>query len=121
GSKSVTGHGATVLGTVNPSGSATTYVFQYGTTTKYGAATAAKSVATGTSPVAVQAKLNKLRDGRRYHYRVVAITADGRWTGGDRTFRTPDVTAPRIRAFSLSHKTFTRAKGTKFKYKLSEA
>ena len=121
GSKSVTGHGATVLGTVNPSSSATTYRFVYGTTTAYGSATPVQNAGSGSANVPVQAKLSKLKDGRTYHYRLVAITADGKWPGADRTFKTPDVTAPVIRSVSLSHKSFTPAKGTKLTYRLSEA
>ena len=48
----VTSTTATLGGTVNPSGIAATYAFQYGTTTSYGTTTPAQSAGSGTTAVA---------------------------------------------------------------------
>ena len=47
----VTTSGAQVTGSVNPHGEATTYAFQYGTTTNYGSQTATANAGSGTSSV----------------------------------------------------------------------
>ena len=81
---------ATVSGTVNPNGSATTYWFQYGTTTSYGwaAPSPAASVGSGTSSQSVSTALSGLRRKTRYHYRLVASSSGGTSVGADRTFTT---------------------------------
>ena len=47
---SVTTTSATLNGTVNPSSRATSWYFEYGTSTSYGKKTAAKDAGSGTSP-----------------------------------------------------------------------
>jgi hypothetical protein len=91
---------ATLHGTVDPHGLATTFTFQYGTTAAYGAQTASASAGSGTSTVNVSAKITGLTPATTYHYRVVATNADGTSAGGDRTFRTanPPPRAPTILA-----------------------
>lgn len=78
---------AQLNGTVNPSGTATTYYFEYGLTTGYGSATTSTSAGSGASAVAVNATVTGLTPGTLYHYRLVATngTAD---QGDDMTFRT---------------------------------
>lgn len=83
--------GATVSGTVNPNGAATSYHFEYGTTTGYGSNTPATSAGSGTSPMSVSANLTGLSSGTLYHYRLVAVSSSGTSNGGDNTFTT---TAP---------------------------
>jgi phosphodiesterase/alkaline phosphatase D-like protein len=81
--------GATVNGTVNPQGRATTYYFQFGETTAYGSQTAPQSAGAGTTPVSVSAALSGLRTDTTYHYRLVAIgPGDAIATGEDRTLAT---------------------------------
>ena len=90
---------AKLNGTVNPRGSATTYTFQFGTTTSYGAQTTPVSAGAGTTANAVSATLNGLAPGTTYHYRLVATNAGGQTTtGADRTFTTPSRTS-RLRLF----------------------
>ena len=74
--------------TVNPNGKATTYVLQYGTTTKYGLQTAATAVAPVTTSTAVHATVSGLMSGTTYHYRVVATSSDGTGASTDATFQT---------------------------------
>ena len=79
---------ATVAGTVNPQGLATTYLFEYGKTTKYGSKTASKSAGSGTSAVAVTTTISSLSPATTYHYRIVATSSAGTSKGADRSFKT---------------------------------
>lgn len=79
---------ATLEGTVAPNGQATTVVFEYGTTTGYGAKTAAKSVGSGTGTVNPSAAVTGLGSGTTYHFRIVATNATGTNVGADQTFTT---------------------------------
>ncbi|MGH2926778.1 MAG: diguanylate cyclase, partial [Solirubrobacteraceae bacterium] len=80
--------GATLRGQVTANAQATSYHFDYGTTTAYGAATPAQSAGAGLGAVSVSAALSRLTPGTTYHYRLVASNADGTTTSGDRTFST---------------------------------
>lgn len=79
---------ATVSGTVDPGGKATTWHVEYGTSTTYGSATASQSAGAGAAGVNVTATLNGLQPGTTYHYRLVASNADGTSHGGDAVFTT---------------------------------
>lgn len=83
---------ATLNGSVNPNGVATSWFFEYGTTTAYGSTTASKSAGSGTSSVAVTAPLSNLAAGTTYHYRLVAKSAAGTTRGADQTLATTGVT-----------------------------
>ena len=83
---SVTTASATLNGTVNPSSRATSWHFEYGTSTSYGTSTAAKDAGSGTSPVAVAAPITGLTGGRTYHFRLVATSDAGTSRGSDQTF-----------------------------------
>lgn len=80
---------ATLTGQVNPRGLATTYFFQYGTTTAYGTRTPSSSAGGGGAPVAAAANLTGLAPNTRYHFRLVARNRDGTTLGANRSFRTP--------------------------------
>jgi hypothetical protein len=88
GANGVTINGATLNGTVNPNGGATTYTFQYGTSTAYGSTTTSSTVGSGNSGRAVSAMVSGLTPGTTYHYRVVATSSAGTTVGADRTFTT---------------------------------
>ena len=79
---------ATVTGTVNPGGVATTWYVEYGTSTSYGSKTASSSAGSGTANVAVSAPLAGLTEGATYHYRVVATSTAGTSHGSDGLFTT---------------------------------
>lgn len=79
---------ATLRADVNPHGAATTYAFQYGTSTAYGAQTPARSAGKGTAAKRVGFRLTGLTPGVRYHFRVIASNAGGTSTGADRSFKT---------------------------------
>ena len=84
----VTVTSATLNGTVDPNGRATTWYFEYGTSTSYGSKTPAKSAGSGTTGTSASAALSGLARGRRYHYRLVAMSDAGTSRGADRTFST---------------------------------
>jgi hypothetical protein len=79
---------ATLNGSVNPNRLATTYHFDFGTTTSYGSTTPGTSAGSGTSDVAAPANLTGLMPGTTYHFRLVAINAAGTTLGEDLTFTT---------------------------------
>jgi hypothetical protein len=85
---SVTATAATLAGTVNPNGAATSYHVDYGLTTGYDAATAEQSAGSGTAPVSVSVPVSGLDPATKYHYRIVATTAVGSAIGSDETFKT---------------------------------
>src|SRR5438128_7492579 len=92
GVTAVTATSATLTGTVNPEGEATTYYFQYGTGTAYGSTTPspAANAGSGTMHVNVSAAAGSLTPNITYHYRLVATNASGTSTGADHTFKTND-------------------------------
>jgi hypothetical protein len=75
-------------GVVNPRGSATSYFFQYGTTSRYGGTTPRQVAGSGTTDQPVTTWLTGLRRHTTYHVRVVAVNAQGTTYGADRMFRT---------------------------------
>jgi Fibronectin type III domain len=83
---SVTTTSATLNGTVNPSNRATTWYFEYGTSTSYGKKTTTGNAGSGTSAIAVAAPVTGLTSGRTYHFRLVATSDAGASRGSDRTF-----------------------------------
>ena len=85
---------ATVTATVNPNGSATTYYFEYGTTSAYGMQTSSASAGSGTAGVAEKQPLTGLAASTTYDYRVVAVSAGGTVEGSNATFTTPKTPAP---------------------------
>ncbi|HEY1540357.1 MAG TPA: hypothetical protein VGF63_13220, partial [Solirubrobacteraceae bacterium] len=84
----VTPSTASLLGKVDPSGDATTYLFQYGTTSLYGATTAPVAAGAGTKAVSVIGTVVALAPATTYHYRLVAANGHGQVRGADRTFKT---------------------------------
>jgi hypothetical protein len=87
---SLSATGATLNSTVNPEGAATTYQFQYGTSTSYGTsipATAA-SAGSGTSAVAETSSPTGLTASTTYDYRLVATNSGGTTDGANETFTT---------------------------------
>jgi hypothetical protein len=79
---------ATLAGTINPEGQPTSWHFDYGTTTTYGAGSPQGSLPAVTTDQAVSTTLSGLRSGTTYHYRLVATNAAGTSYGLDRTFKT---------------------------------
>lgn len=79
---------ATLNGTVNRLGSATSYTFEYGLTAGYTDNTAPKTVPSVSGATPVSADIGGLDHNTLYHYRLVATSAAGTGFGGDHTFTT---------------------------------
>lgn len=76
-------NGLTFTALVNPNAAATTYRFQYGTSTAYGLETFGKSIPAGTVPRSVEFGINSLASHTTYHFRVVATNRAGTTIGPD--------------------------------------
>lgn len=79
---------ATLLGRINPNGARTTYHFEYGPTTRYGALTPSAVATAGAGTINVTAPIAALAPLTTYHYRLVAANRNGTTRGADRTFKT---------------------------------
>jgi hypothetical protein len=89
GASGVTAGRATLTGTINPHGVATSYHFNYGPTSSYGASTPEVEGGSGDGERAVSQGISGLVPDRTYHVQVVATSADGVVrAGGDGVFRT---------------------------------
>ncbi len=101
GTRSTQPTSTTLTGSLDPRGAATTFHFEYGTSTRYGASTPDQTAA-GSGRRTVTADLTGLTPYTKYHYRLVATNATGTARGGDHsvtTLRAPsaislDVPAP---------------------------
>jgi hypothetical protein len=81
--------GATLNGSVNPNGSETKYLFEYGATASYGSKTSEASAGAGSSPVAKGEAVGSLSPNTTYHYRIVATNENPDPAYGvDQTLRT---------------------------------
>jgi hypothetical protein len=80
---------ATVAGSVNPAGNATTYWFEYGPNESYGSQTTEEAAGSGITDAGVSRDLTGLTPGTTYHYRLAAKHGSGSaMYGQDRTFTT---------------------------------
>ncbi len=91
GASDVSYSSAALTGVVDPRGTETSYYFQYGLTTAYGAQTPTVAVGGGTAGVKVSQSIAGLQLGATYHYRLVAMSSAGPADGQDRTFTTKQV------------------------------
>jgi len=91
---------ATINGTIDTNGAATSWQVQYGTTTSYGVSTTSQAVPDSPTPVPVSVPLSGLAPLTLFHYRIVAYHG-GRsiGAGADGTFFTEPATrlAPNLR------------------------
>ncbi len=104
---------ATLTAVVGSNNQATTWFFQYGTSTTYGSQTIAQTVPAGTAPVTVAAPIQGLEARTIFHYRIVAEHSNsGPQPGLDGTFMTlpRQRPVPRIQATNkpgrAAHKPF---------------
>ena len=109
---SVTPTSATLNGSVDPNGRATTWYFEYGTSTSYGTRTAMRDAGSGGSAVGVSAALANLARGRTYHFRLVATSDAGTSRSADRTFATFGAPAVTTDGASSVGPTSARLNGT---------
>ncbi len=102
----VTRGSARISGTVETRGVPTPFVVEFGPTPAYGRTSANGSAGGGGAPTPVTAALSGLAPLTAYHYRVVALGADGTSAGADRTFTTGAVSvagggAPRVTGLTV--------------------
>lgn len=90
----VSGGWATLNGSANPNGVATTVYFQYGTGTGYGSSTQSLNIGNGNSSVPVSINLAGLAKGTTYHYRLVTNSGGTLTYGADQTLTTAAVSTP---------------------------
>jgi plastocyanin len=108
-SPSVTTNPATLIasfsaklnGSLNPHGLTTTFHFEYGLTTSYGATTPPQN-RSGNTRQNVGANISGLTASTTYHFRIVASNADGTSFGADRTFTTLTATGPPVVTTTLA-------------------
>ena len=80
---------ATLNGTANPNGTATTGHFEYGLTTAYGSTTANQALGTGSAAVSIGGgNISGLVCNTLYHFRATATNPGGTTAGSDQTFTT---------------------------------
>jgi hypothetical protein len=103
---------ATLRGTINPKGQATTYYFEYGTTLFYGFETTAVAGGSGTSDRSVSARVTGLTPGTTYHFRVVAVSPGGTALGADSTLATFSPPVPATGSASNVHDSYLTLNGT---------
>ena len=122
---------ATIGGTIDPRGLATTHMIQFGTTTAYGRSTTAQ-ISTAAGALAVTEKLRGLAPRTTYHYREFAQSPDGTSVGSDRTFTT--ARRPVVSGLAIKPAVFAVARastpvnaqrrrvprGTKIRFRLTE-
>jgi hypothetical protein len=107
----LTGTTASVAGTIDTRGVDTGFRVEFGPTTAYGRAVAGIA-AGGSTPTSARAELTGLTPLTIFHYRLVAIAADGTSTGGDRAFTTSAAViaggpgAPRLSRLSIRPRSF---------------
>jgi len=109
---SVTSSSATLNGSINPNGSATSWYFEYGTSTKYNSRTATQNAGSGTGTVNVSASVSGLAGSRTYHYRLVATSEGGTSYSSDLTFSTGNAPAVATANASSVEGTSARLNGT---------
>ncbi len=79
---------ATVSASVNPRGASVAVSFQFGTSTAYGQSTAAQRIGPASTATPFSAQLAGLPAGTTIHYRAVAVSDFGTFTGADQTLVT---------------------------------
>ena len=99
----ISSNGATLNGTVNPKGLATSASFQYGLAANaLNQAAVATSPGSGNTAVAVQAAVTELQCNTQYFFRAAASNAGGSGNGNTLTFTTSACPAPPPVAVTLA-------------------
>jgi hypothetical protein len=90
----VTQTSATLNGSVNPAGAPVTVHFDFGPSPSYGSSTAAQTLGAATSATGFSAALTGLAPSTTIHFRAVAQSDFGTFTGGDQVLTTAAVPTP---------------------------
>lgn len=86
--RSISGAAATLTGSIDSRGRATTWYFEYGTTTGYGTRTATQSIDAKPGDRNAAVILSNLKPSTTYHFRIVATSDAGTTRGIDQAFTT---------------------------------
>ena len=108
----VTQTSATLNGSVNPAGAPVAVHFDFGPTTAYGSSTPSQPLGPATSATAFTASLTGQAPSSTIHFRAVAQTDFGTFTGGDQVLVTQAVPPP-----PTNDEPHSRIKGLKSKVK----
>ncbi len=92
----VTTKQATLTATINPHGQATTYHFNYGPSSSYGASTPEVDGGSGNGIQSVSGHISGLTPGTSYHVQVIATTNGITRSGADGTFTTAPAPTARV-------------------------
>ncbi|HEY5051813.1 MAG TPA: hypothetical protein VII45_00210 [Solirubrobacterales bacterium] len=95
----------TLTGSFTGNGDATSFYFDWGTTSAYGNQTAAPPGAPAgapNGPADISAEVSEFKGFTTYHYRLVATNSQGATYGADRTFTTPAALLPSVGSTSSS-------------------
>ena len=84
----ITQNGGKLKGKVDPNGTATNYIFQFGTTKLYGSQSAPLAAGKGNKPKNVSVVVSSLAPATRYHYRLVGLRGNRVFPGKDKVFKT---------------------------------
>jgi hypothetical protein len=87
GAANVAQQTARLTGSIDPNGDATTFQFQYGTTSAYGSVTPEQTLA-GDGKKTITSDVSGLAPATTYHFRLIGRNGKGLAKGGDRTFKT---------------------------------
>ena len=90
------GDGATLVGSVNPNGGASTVWFEWGSTSALGNVTPQQSIPSGSNPVTATATISSLASNTTYYYRIDATNSAGKSTGNILSFTTLSVLPPPV-------------------------
>ncbi len=85
---------------IDPNGSDTTYIVNFGTTSAYGLTTSPQDAGSGTAMITVSVRLSGLLPNTTYHVDLQATNADGTSSTGDSTFVTRAPDAPTVSTVS---------------------
>ncbi|MBA2691676.1 MAG: DUF11 domain-containing protein [Rubrobacter sp.] len=92
----VTRNGATIKAFVDTGEADTTFRFEYGEGASFGNTTPEQNAAPNPGPSSVEAAIEGLKPGTKYHYRIVAENAHGTSTGETETFTTSALATTRL-------------------------
>jgi hypothetical protein len=87
GAANVAQQTARLTGSVDPNGDATTFQFQYGTTSAYGSVTPEQTIS-GDGKRTITADISGLAPATTYHYRLIARNSKGLAKGADKALKT---------------------------------
>ena len=107
---SVTVSSARLTGSIIPNSQATTWYFEYGTSTGYGSKTSVGNAGSGASSTNVSNSISGLAAGTTYHFRLDATNGSGTTFGSDQSFITtalPNVQTGAAQSVGTSTATLT--------------